>query len=77
MGTYENFARVYDELMDNVPYREWGNFILARLKEEGIEAVMKIEDELKNEPICLVRLFKVLIAFIQYGIPPLYYSYSR
>ena len=36
------------------------------LKEEGIEAVMKIEDELKNEPICLVRLFKVLIAFIQY-----------
>ncbi|MCI6858571.1 MAG: class I SAM-dependent methyltransferase [Eubacterium sp.] len=43
MGTYENFARVYDELMDNVPYREWGNFILARLKEEGIEGGLALE----------------------------------
>ena len=24
MKTYENFARVYDELMDNVPYEECG-----------------------------------------------------
>ena len=28
MGSYENFARVYDELMDNVPYEEWAQFIL-------------------------------------------------
>ena len=32
MGSYENFARVYDELMDNVPYEEWADFILAILK---------------------------------------------
>lgn len=25
MGSYENFARVYDELMDNVPYEEWAD----------------------------------------------------
>ena len=31
MGSYENFARVYDELMDNVPYEEWADFILAIL----------------------------------------------
>ena len=27
MKTYENFARVYDELMDNVPYEEWAQFL--------------------------------------------------
>ncbi|MEE1228760.1 MAG: methyltransferase domain-containing protein [Lachnospiraceae bacterium] len=36
METYENFARVYDELMDNVPYEEWGKFIREKLVEDGI-----------------------------------------
>ena len=33
MRNYENFARVYDELMDNVPYEEWGRFLLDLLEE--------------------------------------------
>ena len=36
MGSYENFARVYDELMENVPYEEWADFILAILKKNKI-----------------------------------------
>ena len=34
---YESFAQVYDTFMDNVPYDEWGEFIIRRLKEHGIE----------------------------------------
>ena len=37
MEVYESFARVYDSLMDDVPYREWADRILAVLKEEGIK----------------------------------------
>ncbi len=36
MGSYENFARVYDELMDNVPYEEWAQFILNLLQDRKI-----------------------------------------
>lgn len=36
MGSYENFATVYDELMDNVPYEEWAEFILCILKKNKI-----------------------------------------
>ena len=32
MQTYENFSRVYDELMDDVPYEEWADFIIKELK---------------------------------------------
>ena len=28
MGAYESFARVYDLFMDNVPYEEWGSYLL-------------------------------------------------
>lgn len=35
--SYESFARVYDELMDNVPYDEWAEFYISKLKEYGIE----------------------------------------
>lgn len=34
MGSYENFARVYDELMDNVPYEEWAGFHFGNFKEK-------------------------------------------
>ena len=33
---YGSFAYVYDKFMDNVPYREWTDYILGLLKEEGI-----------------------------------------
>ena len=34
---YESFARVYDTFMDNVPYDEWADYVIRRLKEDGIE----------------------------------------
>lgn len=34
--SYGIFARVYDELMDNVPYEEWAAFIISVLEEYGI-----------------------------------------
>lgn len=37
MDCYNSFARVYDELMDNIPYREWACYILELLKEYGVE----------------------------------------
>ena len=43
MGSYENFARVYDELMDNVPYEEWTDFILAILKKYKITDGLVLE----------------------------------
>ena len=43
MGSYENFARVYDELMDNVPYEEWADFILAILKKNKITDGLVLE----------------------------------
>lgn len=46
MGSYENFARVYDELMDNVPYEEWAQFILNLLQDR------KITEGLVLEPGC-------------------------
>ena len=36
MAVYESFADVYDQLMDNVPYAEWGAFIRDLLRREGI-----------------------------------------
>lgn len=34
--SYGSFARVYDELMDNVPYEEWAEFLINTLKEYGV-----------------------------------------
>ena len=34
---YENFARVYDTFMDNVPYNEWARYLIRKLKENGVE----------------------------------------
>lgn len=36
MKTYENFARVYDELMDNVPYTAWAKCLQDKLQSYGI-----------------------------------------
>ena len=43
MGSYENFARVYDELMDNVPYKEWSEFILSILNKNKIKQGLVLE----------------------------------
>ena len=43
MGSYENFARVYDELMDNVPYEEWAQFILNLLQDRKITEGLVLE----------------------------------
>lgn len=34
---YESFASVYDTFMDNVPYKEWGVYLIDLLKEAGVE----------------------------------------
>ena len=41
--SYESFARVYDELMDNVPYEKWAARILQVLREQGIEGGLALE----------------------------------
>ncbi len=43
MAVYESFARVYDELMDNVPYGEWSGFIVSYLKEKQIGKGLVLE----------------------------------
>ena len=35
MEAYTSFAEVYDQFMDNVPYREWADFLQEILREEG------------------------------------------
>lgn len=36
MEAYTGFAQVYDEFMDNIPYEEWGAYLLGLLKEYGV-----------------------------------------
>ncbi len=36
METYSEFAGVYDMFMDNIPYREWGEYLIDLLKEYEI-----------------------------------------
>ena len=40
---YEEFARVYDTFMDNVPYEKWGADIVSILRSEGIEGGLVAE----------------------------------
>lgn len=35
---YTDFARVYDELMDNIPYEEWGNRLDELIRKYGVSA---------------------------------------
>ncbi|MDD3403939.1 MAG: class I SAM-dependent methyltransferase [Hespellia sp.] len=37
MDAYTSFARVYDTFMDNVPYEEWGQYLMSLLKEYQID----------------------------------------
>jgi len=36
MGAYQSFAKVYDTLMDNIPYDNWGEYLVSLLKRYGI-----------------------------------------
>ncbi|MDR1018206.1 MAG: class I SAM-dependent methyltransferase [Lachnospiraceae bacterium] len=36
MASYEDFALVYDQFMDNISYEEWAKFIIGQLKKEHI-----------------------------------------
>ena len=36
MEAYTSFARVYDMLMDNVPYEEWAEYLVQLLQEYGV-----------------------------------------
>ena len=46
-GSYTGFAEVYDELMDNVPYEEWAEFVIATLREYGVGG-KRAENEADN-----------------------------
>ena len=37
MESYTGFAKVYDELMDNVPYDEWSQYLAGLLTEYGVK----------------------------------------
>ncbi|MBR6396459.1 MAG: class I SAM-dependent methyltransferase [Lachnospiraceae bacterium] len=36
MESYAIFAEIYDELMDNIPYKEWVSYLTGLLKERGV-----------------------------------------
>lgn len=36
MDAYTSFARVYDTFMDNIPYKEWSEYLMELLKEHGV-----------------------------------------
>lgn len=44
MEAYTGFAYVYDEYMDNIPYEEWGVYLIELLKEYGVTKDMTIAD---------------------------------
>ncbi|MBR5047060.1 MAG: class I SAM-dependent methyltransferase [Eubacterium sp.] len=43
MPAYESFARVYDQLMDDVPYDAWCSFLKDRLAGQGIHDGLALE----------------------------------
>ena len=43
MSSYENFARVYDLFMDNIPYEEWCAYLTGLLREYNIEDGLILE----------------------------------
>lgn len=43
MEAYTSFAEVYDTFMDNVPYKEWADYLEEILKEDGISDGLVLE----------------------------------
>ena len=52
MDSYDEFAGVYDLLMDNVPYKEWTQRIIAELRQEGIDDGLVLELGCGTGTIC-------------------------
>lgn len=44
MDAYTGFAYVYDEYMDNIPYDEWGDYMLSLMKENGVTEGMMVTE---------------------------------
>ncbi len=44
MNAYTAFAYVYDEYMDNIPYDEWGQYMIELLKANGIKKGHSVVD---------------------------------
>ena len=42
MEAYTGFAYGYDEYMDNIPYEEWGEYMMTLLKENGVSDGMSV-----------------------------------
>lgn len=42
-GSYQAFAKVYDELMDNVPYEKWCDFVVSMIEKYGVSKPCKEE----------------------------------
>lgn len=38
MNAYTGFAKVYETFMDNIPYREWADYLTGLLKEYGVKS---------------------------------------
>lgn len=55
MGTYTDFAGVYDTFMDDTPYEEWAAYLLELLGEYGV-AVPKITEAAAAERSIVVDL---------------------
>ena len=43
MEAYSEFAQVYDIFMEDVPYKEWGAYVISLLKDHGIEEGLVLE----------------------------------
>lgn len=57
MNAYQDFAGVYDELMDNTPYREWGERLDSLIQKYGVSTPERdVEDILDSEKNLVVDL---------------------
>lgn len=43
MEAYSGFAEVYDMFMDNVPYREWSQYLTSLLRESQISGGLVLD----------------------------------
>ena len=62
MSAYESFARVYDMFMDNIPYKEWCNYLTGLLKE------YEVDDGLIQELGCGTENATILLSDAGYYI---------
>lgn len=49
MEVYTDFARVYDELMDDTPYEEWCDFLMEIFRRYGVDDVSRTEECAAND----------------------------